>query len=668
MQSGFFTNTWEGYVQAVDSKAQLDFLNGVGPQPLPLWTVNFPAPAARNITTSTAQTTAVNFDWCSLSAAQQTAIDPVAAAIACPAATPNIMNYLRGDTSLERRFPLGVFRDRRGATVLGDIVNSSPQLSKAADHAYHMQPAASYSAAGTDGFTEYRNYVAAKKTTRWPTVLFGANDGMFHILDARVGQPTSGQELFAYVPRAVYSQLRGLADPAYVHRYTVDGPVLEGDVWDGSVWKTIVVGTTGAGPAGLYAIDITAPQSGLSSANVLWDITPADHPSADVQDHLGSTIGLGAIGSVRYDVDATPATKPNGKWAFIVGNGYESVRNRAVLLVFDAMNGSLIRAIDTGVGNAGNPNGLGAIAPVYDGNRNIVAVYAGDKLGNLWKFDLSSDDPANWKIFNEAPVGSPKPLFAAGNTRPILQEPRILTHPIGGLYVAFGTGKYFETSDPADTNDQGIFAIWDKGQVAPVLFADVEKLTLQEFVNAGETYRRLTAADLANFDWNDKGFWIQLRPPAAAANGERVIAPLLVDAGMLVVTSFAPESGTDRCVPGGTSYLYRFDLAGGFSSGAFGALGGVVIGRKVSPGVFGGLSPVYEPVNYGATVNHSMTAADVKTMLSSPKYRITGPGQVADQGPGGNCTHVGLHVTSTWARIPTNCAGEFPLRAWRPLR
>jgi Tfp pilus tip-associated adhesin PilY1 len=104
------------------------------------------------------------------------------------------------------------------------------------------------------------------------------------------------------VPRAVYSRLRGLADPAYSHRYTVDGPVLEGDVWDGSVWKTIVVGTTGAGPAGLYAIDITAPQSGLSSANVLWDITPADHPSADVQDHLGSTIGLGAIGSVRYDL------------------------------------------------------------------------------------------------------------------------------------------------------------------------------------------------------------------------------------------------------------------------------------------------------------------------------------------------------------------------------
>jgi type IV pilus assembly protein PilY1 len=387
-----------------------------------------------------------------------------------------------------------------------------------------------------------------------------------------------------------------------------------------------------------------------------------------VQDHLGSTIGLGAIGSVRYDADSTPATKPNGKWAFIVGNGYESVRNRAVLLVFDAMNGNLIRAIDTGVGSAGNPNGLGAVAPIYDGNRNIIAVYAGDKLGNLWKFDLSSDNPANWKIFNEAPVGTPQPLFAAGSTRPILQEPRIITHPIGGLYVAFGTGKYFETSDPADRNDQGIFAIWDKGQVAPVSFGTVERLTLQEFVSAGETFRRLDATDLARFDWNDNGFWIQLRPPAVGSNGERVIAPLLIDAGMLVVTSFAPESGTDRCVPGGSSFLYRLDLAGGFSSGAFGALGGAVIGRKVSPGVYGGLSPVYEPVNYGATVNHSMTAADVKTMLSSPKYRISGSGQATDQGATGTCTHVGLHVTSTWARIPTNCSGILPLRAWRPLR
>jgi Tfp pilus tip-associated adhesin PilY1 len=219
VQSGFFTNTWEGYVQAVDSKAQLDFLNGVGPQPLPLWTVNFPAPAARNITTSTAQTTAVNFDWCSLSAAQQTAIDPVAAATACPAATPNIMNYLRGDTTLERRFPLGVFRDRRGATVLGDVVNSSPQLSKAADHAYHMQPAASYSAAGTDGFTEYRNCLTARRQP-WPTVLFERRRDVPHPGCARWTTHERAGTLCLRAPRRLFAppwpRRSGLLPP--IHR------------------------------------------------------------------------------------------------------------------------------------------------------------------------------------------------------------------------------------------------------------------------------------------------------------------------------------------------------------------------------------------------------------------------------------------------------------------
>jgi type IV pilus assembly protein PilY1 len=361
------------------------------------------------------------------------------------------------------------------------------------------------------------------------------------------------------------------------------------------------------------------------------------------------------------------ATQPNGEWAFVVGNGYESANHTAALLVFNAFTGDLIRAIDTKAGSPATPNGLGAITPVYDGSRNIVAVYAGDKLGNLWKFDLSDADPANWKSFIGT-VGSPQPLFAAGSNRPILQAPRILPHPLGGLFVTFGTGKYFEVGDPGDTSDQGIFAIWDKAQTATIPFGSVEPLLLEEFVSAGETFRRLRAAELANYTKADSGFWIRLRPVSGTPNGERIIAPLLLDAGFLVATSFAPESGTDRCIPGGSSFLYRLDLSGGFERGAFGTLGGVTIGRKTFTGVFGGMSPVYEAVNHGATVNHSMTAADVKTMLSSPKYRVSSTGQATEQGATGTCTHVGLHVTGSWARIPTNCAGMLPLRAWRPLR
>jgi Tfp pilus tip-associated adhesin PilY1 len=128
--SGFFTNTWEGFVNAVDAKAQVDFLRGLSPKPPDLWTNKFPVPASRNIATSTAQATATSFDWCSISAAQRTDIDAVAAVTPCPTPAPTVMNYLRGDTTLERRFPPnGIYRDRRGTTILGDIVNSSPRYS-----------------------------------------------------------------------------------------------------------------------------------------------------------------------------------------------------------------------------------------------------------------------------------------------------------------------------------------------------------------------------------------------------------------------------------------------------------------------------------------------------------------------------------------------------------
>lgn len=661
VRSGFFTNTWEGYIRAYDSKAYVDFLNGAGTEPAALWTAQFPPPATRNVVTSTAQTSAADFKWCSLSAAQQGVLDPLAPVVACPAGSRPIVDYFRGDQSQERRNG-GGFRDRRN-TILGDIVNSSPLYSGSTDYANHLKPAANHTG-GSDGTSAYATYLGTKKTTRWPTVMFGANDGMFHILDARVGGATDGAELFAYVPRTVHSKLRSLADPAYTHFYTVDGPIVEGDVWNGSTWKTIVVGSNGAGPKGLFAIDITAPQSGLGTANVMWDIDPADHSSTAVQQLLGHTLGLGVIGSVRHDVDNNTATLPNGRWAFVTGNGYNSVNNTAALLVFDAFDGSLIRAIDTGVGGTGG-NGLGAIAPMYDGSRNIVGIYAGDRQGNLWKFDLSSSNPANWKIANEL-LGVPKPLFAAGAGKAIVQEPRITQHPLGGVYVAVGTGKFFEVGDPADTTEQGIYVIWDKpGDTAPVPNAKVEKIRLEEFVSGGETYRRFKATDLANYDWNDRGFWVPLRNDSAALDGERIVAPMILDAGVLSVTSYSPEAGTDLCVPGGTSFLYRIDLAGGFTRGSYAGQPPTVVGRRFAPGTTSAMPPVYELGAAGPSI-HSMSTADVKTMISNPKYR--GTGTPVAQDTGNDCSNVGLRVDGTVASIKTECVGLMPVRAWRPLR
>jgi type IV pilus assembly protein PilY1 len=684
VQSGFFTNTWEGYVQAYDQVALLTFLKSGGAAPTPLWNANFPAPASRNLYTSTAINTPVPLDWASLTGPQKTLIDPANAA----AASSPVLDYLRGDATNELRNG-GGFRNRF-TTILGDVVNSSPLYSKAVDSAYQLKPAASKTlpAVATQGGDVYRTYVGVKQSTRHPVVVVGANDGYVHILDARAGQATSGQELLGFMPRALASNIRELSLPAYSHRYYVDGPIVEGDVWTGTVWKTIAVGSTGAGKAGLYALDITSPQSGFTGANVQWDIVPSEHANTDVQDHLGNVLYAGVIGSVKD----TGAPNGAGRWVYIVGNGYESVRQEATLLVFDVFTGALIKAIKTGDGSPGNPNGIGAITPVYDGARNIIAVYGGDKRGNLWKFDLSSDTPNDpdgggplkgWGIFNNI-AGSDKPLFIAtdslGVRQPIASAPRITTHPVGGLYVTFGTGKMFEAADPADTQVQAIYALWDKGKVAPIVKANLQQIALEEFLvdddlnpaTPDATYRRLKAADVAAFDWNDDGFYIPLiNSLGGTAEGERVLVAPILDAGVLAITTYAPTTATDQCIPGGVSYLYRINLAGGLSSSSFLDSGGNLIanagGRRIQPGLVSSAPPLHEPVAASGTVIDSMTAADVKTMMQNPKYSITS-GRATSNTAAGICAHVGLRVDGTVARIPTACAGLLPLRSWRPVR
>lgn len=686
IQSGFFTNVWDGYVRAFDQVALLTFLTSGGTAPTPVWTINFATPAARPIFSSTAINAPIAFDWTSLNVAQQTALDP-----SLPAGSSPVLDYLRGDQSKELRFAGGVFRNRTN-TILGDIVQSTPLYSKGADHGYLRRPAGSVvlPVGSTQGNDIYSNYVIYKRTARTPVAMFGANDGMFHVLDARVGQATSGREVFAFVPRSQMFNLRDLTSPAYSHRFYVDGPVIESDIFDGTAWKTIAIGTTGAGAAGIFAIDVTSPQSGFTTGNVLWDIVPSEHAAADVISDLGNVLQPGIVGSVK-DLSA-----PNGagRWVYMVGNGYDSVSKQATLFVFDAFNGSLIKAIKTGVGAAAPvaaQNGLGGVTPVFDGNRNIIAVYGGDKLGNMWKFDFSSgyiNDPdgagpkIGWEIFNKV-ASLPAPLFTAtdssSNPQPITGGPRITPHGISGLHVGFGTGKLFEPGDQISTQEQAVYVVWDKGQIPTIPKASLKSIALQDApwdhdnnpmtlpVANGE-FRQLKAADLAAYDWTKEGFYIPLKLEFGPNEGERILAAGIFDAGVLTFTSFQQQNaGTDLCTPGGTSHVYRFNLIGGLGQAGFLGVTGPVVGRRVQPGLVSAAPPIYEPVAPTGLMVESMTAADAKAMLSNPKYSQKGNRAVQNT-PQGTCAHIGLKVDGTMARIPTACAGIMPLRTWRPVR
>ena len=174
--------------------------------------------------------------------------------------------------------------------------------------------------------------------------------------------------------------------------------------------------------------------------------------------------------------------------------------------------------------------------------------------------------------------------------------------------------------------------LWDQNNVAPLTKSQLQRIRLQEFAfdhdsNAGtpdEIFRRFNAADLALYDWNDKGFYIPLiNSSTGTQEGERVVAAPVMDGGVMAFTSFAPTSAGDLCIPGGASYLYRLNLADTLASSGFINVP-LSMGRRVQPGLINTAPPIYLPQTPVPGSVDSMNAADVKNMLTNPKYKLSG--------------------------------------------
>ena len=614
-EAGYNAGSWTGSLRGLEA---LQLVNGVRTE---RWVASIPPTiATRNIATSAARTAGVDFQWVNLSTANQGLIGDL-----------QTFEYLRGDQSNE--MPVGTLRSRD--SVLGTIVHSTPLYSKAANFNYQAGP--------TAGGTNYSTWVDSKRSTRRATVMVNANDGMMHAFDA-----ATGVELFAFVPRATLPRIGALASPSYDHQYLVDGQLTEGDIHQGGSWKTIVVGAGGAGSRSLFALDVSDPDA-FSPTKVLFDLDETDE--AD----LGHIMGRPLIASTRA-----------GKWVAIVGNGYESATHRAKLLVIDLADGSVLRTIDTGVGAdvAGQRNGLGPVTPIYDRKRDVVGLYAGDKLGNLWKFDLSSASASSWDIarVGAAPAG---PLFTAtdplGVVQPITSEVRVSPHPLGGLYLSFGTGQFFETGDPANTQVQSIYMLRDRSDTATITKSQLQLTTLTDVAGG---YRSLSG--LSSLDWaSQKGWYLNLKV-GAGAGGERIIATPVSAAGKVSFSSFKPAA-LDPCDTAGQSHLYIFDLATGMSRNAFEGQTAEVIGRRLEDGVLGGAIPLYAPgTSAGAAVNQ-IDATQLSGLSDSTRYKVVG-GVVSGGASGSICASGAVSLSRSALAVPTQCSGTMPLRMWRDMR
>ncbi len=514
-----------------------------------------PAASSRNIFTLNG-TAGVAFEWANLSDTQQAALNSDGFGTTDGYGEQRVA-WLRGDDSNEA--PAGLDFRSRAQSKLGDIVNSDPLFVGNQNYGFNALP-------GTEG----ASYVTFRADTAERTTMLyvGANDGMLHGFGAE-----DGVERLAYVPEALYPYLSKLTSEDYTHRYYVDGSPQVSDAYIGedgggtAAWRTVLVGTTGAGGRSVFALDVTNPDS-FDASDVLWEFNAADNAE------LGYTLGEAAIARVRA----------GNKWVALVANGYNSASHKAQLFILDLKSGEALKVLDTGVGDEDNPNGLHAPTPVdVNGDRIVDFVYAGDLLGNLWKFDLTGNASSDWAVAQ--PGGSEGPLFTAeipggGGTQvqPIAQRPTVSLHPQGGVMVYFGTGKFFEVGDEVigDSPDiQTFYAIWDKGTTAVSRDQLVEQtidwegeydFTLPDDSVETELVRSTSQNDV---DYATKmGWFLNLLSPVSNGNqtsyvrkGERAVAPAILIDGVLALVSGVPNP--DVCSSGGASSVIVLDPRSG---------------------------------------------------------------------------------------------------------
>lgn len=588
-----------------------------------LWSASklLPEPPVRNIYTLDPNSLGVAFTASAMNAAAQNLLG-----VSEPA---KLINYLRGDRTEEQ------VSYRKRISLLGDIINSTPILVKdLVDSQYD------FLSSTTPGKSSYLRYLNTKKY-RTPQLFVGANDGMLHAFNAN-----TGVESFAYIPRSVLGRLKNLANPTYEHQYFVDGPLTEIDVYDttDAKWRNLVVGSAGAGAKSLFAISVpvpaipttgeptalTAVQSAPGSADILWEIN-TDHPDYS---ELGNVLQAPEAGVMQ-----------DGTWVIITGNGYDSASGRAKLFVINARTGARVAVLDAGTDVS---NGLGGVKLVRDSTKRIVAAYAGDLAGHLWKFDLSSATPSEWSVaFSGAPLFSA--TNSAGQAESFTAAPTVLPHPLGGVMVLAGTGRLFESDDASSTSEKSLYGIWDKASLGGnVGVSDLVTQTIQSLTINGKSgdYFSISSNGVdygSGASARKRGWMIRMN----IASGQRLIYAPQIDSGRVIFDTMVPGGVATGCTAtqpqGYTFVLDPFTGAPSRDGPTFDTNG---------DGLFTG----GDSANAAVTHFSSIGQRPVVRIPGSSEVRLEGPGTPGDPTGADSSKRVklgGTPVRRQWRQIAT---------------
>lgn len=365
-----------------------------------------------------------------------------------------------------------------------------------------------------------------------------ANDGMVHIFK-KTGTDQRGYELkLSYIPGTMErkdienqdsdlaKELRTFAEKGYVgDRYGVDGGFVLRRITDDQDRQKhfFMFGAMGFGGRGAYALDLTKIDSNNLTGVSMFDVKNGDNNGKNrVEVKLGYTVGTPQIGKTQ-----------NGKYAAFLASGYAakqiaSQENKTALYVYDLGNGSgsLIKKIEVkdGKGGLSSPT---LVDKDLDGIVDIA--YAGDRGGNMYRFDLSSDKPSEWTV---------RTIFQG--TKPITSAPAV-SRLADKRVVIFGTGSDLSEQDVLDTEEQYIYGIFDDDK--PTVNVKVTNGTgggLLEQNLTKENNTLFLSNNKASGGSNGKGWVVKL------GEGERVtVKPTVVlRTAFVTIRSY---TGTDKC-------------------------------------------------------------------------------------------------------------------------
>lgn len=475
--------------------------------------------------------------------------------------------FMRGDRTVETSPDI---RDRPSGNVLGPIVNSSPWLQGA--------PSARFLDTRHPGYSTFAN--ASANRSRTPLLWVGGGDGMLHAFNGNTGAP-----VLSYVPEILAARLNETIREGQGVRAFVDGSPFAADVDINAgvsttpAWRTYVFATLGRGGRGIVALDATNPSqlTAANAANVFrWDFSAND--DAD-------------FGHVISDIAVEPATGQaspvvklqNGRFAVVVGNGLNSSNGRAALFILPVQGPS---GTDWAgrywkiTLDAGPNNGLSTPVLLDLNNDGMVdTAYAGDLQGNLWKIDLSSANPADWRSAYRTTGGTPEPLYVLttatlavtpGTRLPITAAPQVAFPSFGGQVVTVASGRSIDAADfPRTDRVQRVVGIWDRPAFAtrtrdlPRNVATLQPRTLTRLTGGQVTASGTAAIDYqnANATLARDGWYFDL-----PGSSEMVVSNIGFRAGSVFFNSIRPPGATVDCAARPGSTLYLFDPISGLPS------------------------------------------------------------------------------------------------------